>query len=138
MVRDIKEIETLRKEAFNIDETKLDAGINSFYEKQIDDNKILPIGGYVNDELVAGIYISAALNSLFIEQLFVKKEYRHNGYGKQIVKFVLDNKHIFEEFFKQEFDFSKAEIRNNDALKLVENLGYSETNDIYGTFRKRI
>ncbi len=138
MVRDIKEIETLRKEAFNIDETKLDAGINSFYEKQIDDNKILPIGGYVNDKLVAGIYISAALNSLFIEQLFVKKEYRHNGYGKQIVKFVLDNKHIFEEFFKQEFDFSKAEIRNNDALKLVENLGYSETNDIYGTFRKRI
>lgn len=138
MVRDIKEIETLRKEAFNIDETKLDAGINSFYEKQIDDNKILPIGGYVNDELVAGIYISSALNSLFIEQLFVKKEYRHNGYGKQIVKFVLDNKHIFEEFFKQEFDFSKAEIRNNDALKLVENLGYSETNDIYGTFRKRI
>ena len=138
MVRDIKEIETLRKEAFNIDETKLDAGINNFYEKQIEDNKILPIGGYVNDELVAGIYISAALNSLFIEQLFVKKEYRHNGYGKQIVKFVLDNKHIFEEFFKQEFDFSKAEIRNNDALKLVENLGYSETNDIYGTFRKRI
>lgn len=133
IVNNVKEIEDLRRDSFNI---KFDN--RNFYEQQINNGKILPLGGYINDELVAGVYISASFQSLYIDQLFVKKEYQHNGYGTNILQFVLNNKYIFEDFFKTEFEFSKAEIRNENALKLVQNLGYKQTDDIYGTVRKSI
>ncbi len=133
VIKNAKEIEDLRRDSFNI---KFDN--RNFYEQQINNGKILPLGGYINDELVVGAYISASFQSLYIDQLFVKKEYQHNGYGTNILQFILNNKYIFEDFFKTEFEFSKAEIRNENALKLVQNLGYKQTNDIYGTVRKSI
>lgn len=138
IMHDAKEIEKLREEAYNKKAQAIDSEIESFYEKQINRDKILPIGGYVNNELVAGIYISTLLNSLYIEQLFVKEEYRHKGYGTQMVKFVIDNKDIIEKHFKMNLEFSKAEISNDNALKLVQNLGYHKISDVYGTYRKRL
>ena len=98
----------------------------TYFYREIKNGKILPFGVYENNELIAGCYVSNSYKTLFIEHLFVLKEYQNseNHIGTNLLRYVLDNKEICENFFKMKFEFSYLD--NRCSKSFCEALGYKE------------
>ena len=127
----IDELEKIRGEAFHLIP-------NSFYKNQIQKDKILAIACFYKEELIAGIYLSSSMKSLFIEAIFVKEKYQNNHLhiGHSLLKYTLEHKFIAEEFFKEKFTTCRLESRGRDTF--YKYLGFQEENNILETMKKRI
>ena len=129
--KDYINLEQLRKDVFKIKDSE-------YYMTKILEGKILVIGCFYQDELVAGAYLSNSYHSLFVEQIFVRDDYQgsvlHVGY--YLMKYILEHKEIFDEFFHTSFDQCRLESRNCDSF--YEKLGFKTEDNILGTMRKRI
>ena len=126
------EIDKLRFECFNIknfDET-------NGYLRKIRDGYVLVVGCYLDNSLVGGVYVSDYLNSLYIDQLFVKENCRRMHIGSGLLEFVFKNKNIFENYFNKKFDVSRLESANKDDF--YHYIGYRDENNLIGTMRKKI
>lgn len=123
--KNIIELENLRFEVY--DYKNMNFKETYFYREMINGN-ILPFGVYQDEQLIAGCYVSKSFQTLFIEQLFVLKKYQNNKehIGSNLLRYVLNNKKICEEFFNTEFKFSYLDNRYNKSF--YENLGYKENN----------
>ena len=105
------------------------------------EEKILAIGAFLNSSLVAGCYISNSHNSLYIEQIFVKKEFQNHKelrIGSSLMEYVLKNKENIEIFFHENFNYAKVEPASNSLVEYYEKLGFHESNEQLDTFHKRI
>lgn len=128
-----KEIEKLRKDVFSYNMKE-----DSFYYRELIDGKMVAIGVFLDDNLIAGAYISDSLNSLYIEQLFVNNNYQKSGIGTNLIKYIHEHKNIFEEYFKTKFDFSKLEPNSKEIVDYYKKLGYIETNDFQESMNKKL
>lgn len=122
---DIIKAELLRYEAFNIDLDDLDIS-NSFYYFNIKNNSIIPFGLFIKDKLVAGCYVSNTYGSLYIDQLFVKPMFQNTGlrFGRMLLRYILVNKSIVEQFFNCQIDKSILEALDEKSTKIYEKEGY--------------
>ena len=129
----ILELENLRFNVYNHKSIKPD---ETYFFRQMKEGKILPFGAYLDDTLVGACYVSKTYQTLFIDQLFVAKEYQNNEehIGTNLLKYVLDNKEVCEEYFNTTFNFSYLD--NRVPKTFFENLGYKENNN--GMMSKRI
>ena len=129
----LKEIENLRKEVFGFDSNN-----DSYYYRELLDSKMIAIGAFLDDILIAGAYISNSLNSLYIEQLFVSVDYQNKGIGKNLVTYIHKSKKIFEDYFKTKFEYSKLEPNSKKIVDYYEKLGFTQSNDFQESMKKRI
>lgn len=108
----------------------------TFYTKELKKNKYLVFGCYLDNQLVGACYISNLYNSLYIEQLFILKEYQNSPYhlGSNLLKFVLTNKKIVEDYFNSKFNFSYLDNYKGTS-NFYKNLGYTEKES---TMKRRI
>ena len=113
------EIEKIRLKSFNIKSSQP----NPYYKQEFTNGKMLIMGCYYKKELLGCAYILNSLNSLFIERIFVKPEYQkhslHIGYNLQ--NYILQNKQIFEKYFKTKFNISRLEPANNNVNHSLKN-----------------
>ena len=132
VVDDINSVENLRRYSYGFGED-----INKFYSNSLTNKTMIAIGAYIDEKLVGAAYISSYLTSLYIENIFVDKEYRNNKVATNLIKYVITNKDIFENFFGKEFITSKLEPNSSEIIRLYERLGYSEPNS-FNIMNKRI
>lgn len=124
--KNIIKLEEIRFNAYEINTNDFSPQ-DSFHTNQLKNNKYLVFGVYLNEKLVGACYISNSYNSLYIEQLFILKEYQNTKYhlGTNLLKYVLDNKKVIEDYYSTKLYFSRLE-NHNESSNLYKNLGYSE------------
>ncbi len=125
-LEDINTIEQLRKEVFHLKQNA-----TNYYEFHILHNQMIPYGMFYNNQLIAGCYISKSFDSIYVNFLFVKEEYRHNGLkiGRKLLLYILEHKKEIEEFFGQEFTISKLHPNNQESRRIYQTIGYNTTNN---------
>ena len=125
--------EHLRQDAYSSTEK-----FSDFYLKKIKEGYLLAFGCFYQNQLVGCAYLSNYLNSLYIEQLFVKKEYQNHPLhiGYHLLEYILVNKKIFEDYFNEIFEYSRLESRGHDSF--YQALGYRQENNLLETMKKRI
>lgn len=119
-------LEQLRYNAYGIDSTncKLE---ETYHAKQLREGKYLVFSCFLENQLAGACYISNSHNSLYVEQLFIKKEYQRSNLhlGSNLLKYILKNKQIIENYFQTNFYYSYLDTsKNNEQLFLQ--LGYQE------------
>lgn len=127
-------MEMLRNNAYGNIEVK--ENISSKYRDLIMDCYIYVFGLYNDDELVAGIYLSDLCDGIFVDNLFVKKIYQGNKlyYGRYLLKYILDNKELFEKLVFRKFDKSNLYYLNDYSKKIYEEIGYESIDDATGHY----
>lgn len=136
----ILELERLRYSAYSFFDPTLNE-TNSYYFKKIWEGKMIACGAFLNSSLVAGCYISNSHHSLYIEQIFVKKEFQNHKdlrIGSTLIEYVLKNKEWIENFFHESFSYAKVEPASNSLIEYYGKLGFKESNEQLDTFHKRI
>ncbi len=90
------------------------------------DAEIFMFAMYVEDILVAGCYVSDSFDTLFIEQLFVKKEYQETGLylGRNLLKYVLENRESVERYFHFHPTRSELFFTTDKSKYIYEKMGY--------------
>ena len=123
----IVELEKLRINAYQMDFDDMSIN-NTFFAKGLRCGKYIVFGAYLDNKLVGACYVSNIYNSLFIDRLFVLKSLQKSGYhiGTNLLKYVLNNKSVVEEYFNEKFSVSMLE---NEVLNssIYKNLGYEDT-----------
>ena len=76
-------------------------------------------GSYIGDEIVAIVEIKTYKNNTDIESLVVHPEYFRQGFGKQLMLFILNT--LDSEIFTVE-----TGLENEPATKLYKHLGFQE------------
>lgn len=124
--QNILALEKLRFEVY--DYKNLNPDKTYFYREMINGN-ILPFAAYENGLLIGGCYVSKTFETLFIDQLFIAKDYQNTieHIGTNLLKYVLANKELCEDFFNTKFNFSYLD--NSCSKSFYENLGYKENNN---------
>lgn len=105
--KNIKLLENIRYNAYQLNPLDFPPK-NTFHTRELKNGKYLVFGCYLNNQLIGACYTSKSHNSLYIEQLFILKEFQKNKehYGSNLLKFVLQNKEIIEKYFNSKFNFS--------------------------------
>ncbi len=125
VVDDIKKVEELRIYSYGFNDNT-----NTFYTDALKSRKMLALGAYINDELVGAAYLSGYLNALYIENVFVKCEYRNKKVATDLINYIIMNKDIFENFFGKKFMKSMIEPNSIITINLYEKIGYSGPNSL--------
>lgn len=119
-------LETLRFNAYQYNQKNLSLQ-DSFYLKDLNENKYLCIGCFLNNQLLAACYIKNTYHSLYIEQLFVLEKYQKTSLhiGSNLLKYILNNKEIVEKHFNETFYYSYLDNAKN-TKEFYQKLGYQE------------
>lgn len=122
-------LEHLRLSSYDFIPTKED--YDEYYIEDICNGRILPITCYYNDLLVAGCYVSNTFNTIYIDYLFVLPEYQEKGLqlGRNLLLFILENKHIIEEYFETEFSESRLCATTDKTKAIYKKIGYKELSE---------
>lgn len=126
----IYSLEKLRLEANNIDISTFPIQ-ETYYFSNLKTNTYLIFTTYLENELVAACYIKNTYNSLYIDQLFVKKEYQNSPYhfGSNLLKYILNHKQLIEKYLNTSFTYSYLEP-NNKTKNFYQSLGYQEKENL--------
>ena len=121
-------LENLRFKAYGLDD-KFE-GL-TLYALGLTQGTMIPFGFYINDQLVAGCYVSADEGTLNIEQLFVHPQLQNSGLraGRLLLNFVLMQKEELEKYFRTKFVVSALEPSTDKAKALYEKMGYVQTEE---------
>ncbi len=117
-------LETIRFDAYGMNKDALPPE-NSFHANELRKGKYLVFACSNDNELIGACYTSKLHNSLYIEQLFIKKEYQGKQFGKNLLQYVLNNKNIAEKYFDTHFDFSYLD-NYKGTTNFYQSLGYTE------------
>lgn len=130
----IEKLELARFDAYGMKTDEFDIK-NTFYANELRNKKFLAFGTYLEDELIGGCYVSNSRNSLFIEQLFIKRKYQRLKLGTLLLTYILENKEMIEKYYQREFNACCLENRK-ELDKFYESLGYKRINQM--VMKKRI
>ncbi len=121
----IYKLECLRFKAYNMKE--IFEG-ETLYAYTLSSGAMIPFGFFINDNLVAGCYVSTSYGTLFIEQLFVHPQLQNSGLktGRLLLNFVLANKEEIVQYCNTEFTVSAWEASTDKARGLYEKIGYRQ------------
>lgn len=132
-------VERLRYNAYgyNIEEKDIR---KTYYAHELREKHMCIFACYYQEELVAACYVSDSFRSLYIEQLFVAKDYQEIGLhlGKTLLEYILGHKQIVEEIFQTKFSWSKLAHSSTKSKTIYEKIGYKEVNQILNIMKKRI
>lgn len=128
-------LEQIRYDAYGIDPKNFPLE-PTFYATELKKGKYFVIGCMNNNQLLGACYTSKAHNSLYIEQLFIKKKYQKSKLhlGTNLLKFVLNNKKKIETYFETNFYCSCLDCYKNTS-HFYQALGYKEK---YPFMKKRL
>ena len=103
----------------------------SFYINDLKSGKYLVIGAFLEGMLVAACYTKNTYHSLYIDQLFVLKKYQKTPLhiGSNLLKYILDNHKIIENYFQEKFYYSYLDDYRG-AKDFYQNLGYIEKENL--------
>ena len=123
-------LEKIRFNAYGIDEEKM-SHKKSFYINDLKSGKYLVIGAFLEEILVAACYTKNTYHSLYIDQLFVLKKYQKTPLhiGSNLLKYILDNHKIIEEYFQEKFHYSYLDDYRG-TKDFYQNLGYIEKENL--------
>lgn len=126
-------LECLRYDSYQM---KFDKSVvtQGYYYNALSNNKYFVFGCFCDNFLIGGCYVSNLYNSLYIEQLFIKREHQNNGIGHKFLEYVLKNKCLIEDFYHNRFYYSYLDATPR-AESLYKRLGYREDNYL---MKKRI
>lgn len=130
----IEKLELARFDAYGMKTDNFDIK-NTFYANELRSKEFLAFGTYLEDELVGGCYISDSRNSLFIEQLFIKRKYQRLKLGTILLNYILENKEMIEKYYQQEFNVCCFENRK-ELDEFYKSLGYRRVGQM--VMKKRI
>lgn len=122
----VKQLEYLRFACFDMDINYLKDN-QTFYEQNILNGKVLVFGAFKEDELVGACYVSVNLKSLYIDQLFIRKNYQKEQIGKGLLEFVLKKKNVIGEYYDT-FITNVFLDACNQSQEFYEKLGFKENN----------
>ena len=124
----IEKLELARFDAYGMKTDDFDLK-NTFSANQLRNKKYLAFGAYLEDKLVGGCYVSSSRNSLYIEELFVRKDAKQIEVGTNLLKYVLKRKPFIEKYYRQEFNTSCLENRE-ELNGIYQSLGYRKISQI--------
>lgn len=124
----IEKLELARFDAYGMKRDDFDLK-NTFSANQLRNKKYLAFGAYLEDKLVGGCYVSNSRNSLYIEELFVRKDAKQIEVGTNLLKYVLKRKSFIEKYYRQEFNTSCLENRE-ELNGIYQSLGYRKISQI--------
>ena len=124
----IEKLELARFDAYGMKTDDFDLK-NTFSANQLRNKKYLAFGAYLEDKLVGGCYVSNSRNSLYIEELFVRKDAKQIEVGTNLLKYVLKRKSFIEKDYQQEFSTSCLENRE-ELNGIYQSLGYRKISQI--------
>ncbi len=124
--QNILALEKLRFEVYDYKNLNPD---KTYFYREMTKGNILPFAAYENGLLIGGCYVSKTFETLFIDQLFIAKDYQNTieHIGTNLLKYVLANKELCEDFFNTKFNFSYLD--SSCSKSFYENLGYKENNN---------
>lgn len=122
----VKQLEYLRFECFDMDVDYLNAN-QTFYEQNILNGKVLVFGAFKKVELIGACYVSVNLKSLYIDQLFIKKDYQKEQIGKELLEYVLRKKNVIGEYYET-FLTSCFLDACNQSQAFYEKIGFKQSN----------
>ena len=125
----ICKLESARYDAYSMQSLEIPCD-KSFWANELRKNKYIVYGAFVDDEIIGACYVSNA-HKLYIEQLFVKKNYRSLEIGKKLLIFTLQNKEEIEKYFNEKYDASYLSTHTSILDNYYEECGYNKVNDIY-------
>lgn len=139
----IIQVEKLRYNAYGYDPLENEEEILdiSYYAREIKRGNMMIFASFIEDEMCAACYVSYTASSIFIDQLFVKKEYQEFGLklGRRLLAYVNANKHLVEEHFKvPPIYYSKLAYTTEKSKALYKKVGYKESNRVLGIMKKHI
>ena len=132
---DIIKFETLRWNAFSHSGPVI---VNNYFKDKIEKGEIMVVGCYYLDELIAGAYISPNFQSLYIDELFVRRDFQRNQshIGTFLMRYILNHKEEIEKYFNCSFSISRLD--NKGAHSFYQSLGYKDENNVMGTMKRKI
>lgn len=135
----IIKVEMLRYNAYGKDFPT--DSIDNYYTRAIRKGEMLVFTIFIEKELCAACYVSTTPYTLFIEQLFVKKDYQNSGLriGRKLLEYINFNKQIVEEYFKvPNLQTSKLSYTSEKSKLIYTKLGYKETHHALSIMSKHI
>lgn len=119
-------LERLRYDAYGMNPNDFPPE-NTLHTRELKNGKYLVFGCLLDNQIVGACYTSNTRKSLYIEQLFILKKYQNSSphLGTNLLKFVLANKKVAEEYFNSKFYFSYLDTYKN-TTSFYESLGYEE------------
>lgn len=115
--------ELLRLDAYGKD---IFCNCKNYYLKLVT-NKMLIVGLYIDEELIAGCYVSGYRDYLFIDQLFVKSSYQNCGLkiGRTLLLDVMNNREFIEDFFDKKYSSVKLFSYDEKSKSIYKSLGFN-------------
>ena len=129
---EIKKIELLRGEVFNIKE------LGGFYLDNLLNKTEYALGTFDNNIIVGGIYFHRFDTILMIDQVFVKKEYQNQGIGTNLIKTLLNSKADLEQLLGSELTMCNIDSRDKKSHDIYSNIGFRESKRDTDTLYKRL
>lgn len=135
----IIKVEKIRYEAY--DRELPEDILETFYAMNLKTKQYLIFAAILGDEICAACYVSRIGYSLFIDQLFVKKEYQNTGLkiGRKLLEYINNNKNIIEEELSfKPLQTSRLISTSEKSHSLYLKLGYKDENKTLGLMSKHI
>ena len=93
--------------------------------------RMLIVGLYIDNNLIAGCYVSGYRDYLFIDQLFVLFDYQNKGLklGRLLLNDIIDNRVNIEEFFNKKYSEVKLFSYDDKSSSLYKKLGFKSVGE---------
>ena len=104
-------------------------------DKLLNDDYVVFVATY-NDEIIGCSYVTNVVFNdeaiILIEYLFVEDEYQHLGIGRNLLKFVLNNKKALEDIFSLKFSKCIIGYAGKDKEDFYRGSGFEyNSNEVY-------
>ena len=134
-IEEYEEIEELRKEVFNIK-----ASPGTYYLNGLIDNKIKAVAAKKDDKIIAGCYFHSFINSLVIDQVFVKENYQETGLklGRKLLLDLFNHKKELEKLLNTKLYTTSIEPIDEKAEYIYRKIGYKQGNKFTGIMHKSL
>lgn len=123
----ISMLEELRFNAYDM------SGFDSsktYYANEIRKGKFIVFGAFYQGELIGSCYVSNSCSTLYIEQLFVSKDFQKTSLhvGSNLLNYVLSQKDYIKDYFNCDFHYSYLDSINGTD-NLYKRAGYVKTRE---------
>ena len=115
------------------DKEKIKKNINKNIRENFESYKMI----YDNTKLVGVYLLIPYLNSFMLDEFYIMTDYQHKGYGKEILKSIVDNNsHLYAWSYKEneylikllkEFNFNEYKIKDNLIIFMYDEI-YTKLN----------